>query len=345
MTNTNYSVKKRKSVGIIVLALLLSAHVSAKVDSYLGAYGYAGQWSLIPTQSESPGSMGIGGGLGFMYELQAGPAYSQTQFLFNVGAGALGGWTRFTQAKTLTLTLENQRDLQGDLFDYVYEIKNRHDKYSNIGVQVPLMVGVQHKYFYLLVGAKVDASLWAQAATDANVITYGKYAEFGDTRKTPMPEYQFFDGRMISSEPQKTKLNLNVDLSLEVGGRLGIVNEAVGYDVPNRNIEYRLAAFVDYGLFDMHVSGTREALTTPMVYDTDENSANYVYEGTSMVDRIQTNDIMATHNFAKAVNNLMVGVKFTVLFQLPKAGKCVTCSYNASRRRSSGARRRMKYEE
>ena len=65
-----------------------------------------------------------------------------------------------------------------------------------------------------------------------------------------------------------------------------------------------------------------------------------------MVDGVVLNDVMSTDGFAKAVNNLVVGLKFTILFQLPEPGTCVICrdAYKKSTPRYGG-RRGMKYEE
>jgi len=99
---------------------------------------------------------------------------------------------------------------------------------------------------------------------------------------------------------------------------------------------------VDYCVLDMHKEvKDQQSLTTPTVYD-----AQSAYGTRTMIDGLTTNDIMSTDGFAKSVNNLMVGLKFTVLFQLPEAGQCVICrdAYRSSATRGGG-RRGMKYEE
>lgn len=347
MKNTNYSVKNLHSYGILLLALLVCGSVSAKVNNYVGAYANLGEWSMIPSNSKYAGSLGVAGGLGFQYELQAGGTYSPTRFLFDVGVGAWGGMTSYLQSSDMVKPLLNQRDLQNQVFDYYYEVQGRKDSYNNVAVQVPLMIGVQHKRFYMLVGAKMNASIWTKTSSTANLNTYGDYTKYGYGIFRDMPQYQFFSNKSLKGGV-KTSLNLDIDLSFEIGGRIGVINDAVGYDVPKRRIEYRLAAFVDYGLLDLHNQGTKQMLETPTLYDNNPASPDYVYQSESMIrpDKLVMNDIMSTDGFASAVNNLMVGLKFTVLFQLPEPGQCVICrdAYGSSIRRSSG-RRGMKYEE
>ena len=331
--------KNHQSYWVLLLAVLISGTVNAKVNNYVGAYANVGEWSMLPSQSEYGASFGVSGGLGFLYELQAGPTYSPTRFLMDIGVGAQGGMTAYIQGSNMQVRLPNQRDLNDDEFDYVYEVKDRHDQYDNIGVQVPILFGVQHKRFYMLAGIKVDACLYKKAKATAMIDTYGDYKAFDPFYN--MPEYQFFNNKPLKGTAEANLSTINVDLSFEIGGRLGLLTDAVGYDVPKRKIEYRLAAYVDYGLFDNHAKRTLDGFIAPNVYNAEE-----AYGTNTMIDNLVINDIMSTTNFASKVSNLMVGLKFTVLFQLPEPGQCVICrdAYRSSASRGGG-RRGMKYEE
>ena len=347
MKNTNISVKKHQSYLVLLFALLICGQIEAKVNNYVGAYASVAEWSLMPANSDYSTSFGATGGLGFLYELQAGPTYSPTRFLMDVGLGAFGGASIFSQSNKATLPALPGTDSDGDNFDFIYEINSRKDAYNTIALQVPLMVGVQHKAFYMLAGVKLHYFLWTQANASALVTTYGHYDDLigvtgnGDLRD--LPAQQFISNQSKIQKSNST-LNFDLDLSFEIGGRIGIINEDVGYDVPKRKIEYRLAAFVDYGLMDVHQSGTKDMWTTPGRYDA----------STSMINNLVLNDIMSTRKvdnkgaikpFADKVNSFMFGLKFTVLFQMPEPGQCVICrdAYTSSARRFGRAR--MKYEE
>ena len=346
--NTSKSVKNHPTYGILLLALLFCGSVNARVqvNHYVGGYGQVGEWSLLPSQSNYSASLGVAGGAGFIYELQAGHTYSPVRFLFNVGVGATGGMTAYSQRVNQTEALLNQRDLQNEPFDYIYEIKDRQDRYTNVALHVPFMFGVQVKRFYALAGVKVYANIWTKAHSKATVTTLGRYADFDDFGENGWPEYQFFAGEPIQSDIN-TSLNLDMDLSVELGARLGEINYGVGYDVPKRKMEYRIAAFLDYGLLDIHTKGTKPSIVLPERYDIDPASPNYVYKTRTMVDKLVMNDIMSTNAFASMVNNLVVGVKFTVLFQLPEQQRCVLCqdAYFSTVRTYGRSRRGMNYEE
>jgi hypothetical protein len=243
-----------------------------------------------------------------------------------------------------------QTDLDGDPFTYIYEIQDRHDQYNNLAVQVPIMIGVQHRKFYMLAGVKVGANVLTRAHSTAIVNTFGRYQDpnnkliFDDFRN--MPEYQFFTDLPQQKSAPASPLNLNLDACLEIGGRLGVVNYAVGYDVPKRKVEYRLAGFLDYGLLDIHKQQTLESIKLPIGYniENDKESTAPVYKTRTMVEKLEVNDIMSTNGFAASVKNLMVGLKFTILFQLPEPGQCVLCrdAYGTSINPRHGS---LKYEE
>ena len=154
------TLKNRQTYFVLLLALLISGAMQAKVSNYIGASAQIADWTLMPAQSQYGSSFGPVGGVGFVYEMQAGKKYSSTQFLFDLGVGAWGGMTAFSQGSNKVVTLDGQRDLQGDPFSYVYEIKNRNDYYTNIAVQVPVLLGFQHKAFYMLVGIMVLVMLY-----------------------------------------------------------------------------------------------------------------------------------------------------------------------------------------
>ena len=292
-----------------------------------------------------------------MYELQARSKYNPTRFLLNVGVGAFGGLTAFAQTNEATAVLKDQYDLDGDQFDYVYDLRDRHDQYTDIALQVPLMVGVQYGKFYALIGAKVYSHFYTKSHSTGILSTYGKYSEFDEFRD--MPEYQFFTNIALPRAGQKdpkTSLKLDIDASIEIGGRLGVISDGTGFDVPKRTVECRLAGFVDYGLMDIHYSLDKPQLgafdntgaVVPLEGNLGYNDATTapVYNTESMINNLVLTDIMSTSGFASKVNNLFVGLKFTILFQLPEPQKCVMCTDGyVSSASSGGSRRGMKYEE
>jgi hypothetical protein len=166
MKNTNYSVKKSvkkyQSYGILLLALLFCGSVHAEFKHYVGGFGQVGEWSLMPSSSSYSSSLGVAGGLGFAYELQAGRKYKPFRLLFDLGVCATYGTTSYNKTTNAVVPMLNQKGLNGIKFDYIYDISDRKDKYTDLAVHVPVLIGVQYRRFYALAGVKVYAHMWTQ---------------------------------------------------------------------------------------------------------------------------------------------------------------------------------------
>ena len=315
MKNTNKIVKIVQRYLILSLLAVFSVAANAQIKNHIGLWGEVGEWSLLPQASQYPNSLGVAGGLGLMYDLQY-----KKHLIFDIGVGVNYGMTSFNRSSSAADTLFNQVDLQGESFNYVYQINDRHDQYRNMMIQVPVMIGGQWGRFYGLVGVKAGLSLLTKSFSKANITTFGDYAFFDDFKS--MPEYQFFDN-VPFEKSFDAKFRFNLDVSAEIGLRLGFLTDLRGFDVPKSKVQYRLGLFADYGLLDIHTADNRTALTLPSGYNTGETAP--VYGTRTMLDNITMNDVMTTSGFASAVHNLLVGVKFTVLFELPEPRQCVIC--------------------
>ncbi len=297
------------------------------VKHLLGLYVEGGEWSLLPYDSKLNSSMGAAGALGFAYDLQAG------HFILNTGVGVNYGATYFGIDDWNT-TLADQTDKEGDTFDYIYKLHARQDAYSNLAVQVPLLLGGQYKRFYALAGVKFTYNAMTRTSTVADLNTVGRYYGIDASGKktamfddfTNMPEYQFYENYSLKQKA-KSSFNVDLDVSVEIGARLGFMTDDTGYDVPKSRTQYRLALFADYGLLDLHTAGDKALITTPSTYNADD-----------MLSGIQTNDILSTTKAAGSVKNLFIGVKFTILFELPQSGTCLMCrdGYRSSAKHRKG---------
>ena len=303
-------IMKRRLYTGIGLLLCCSMIATAQVKNYISLWGNVGEASLLSKLDNMPtnGSMGVGGGLGVGYELNA------NHFLFTVGVSANIAHSAFNLSGGESTF--DAIDTQGDPLEFIISTNKRKDVYTNTSVQVPLMIGGEFGRFYFLAGAKFDLSVNCATNVKATVRTVGDYTNtLGFIDKfTNMPEHGFYENAEFNAQQGKIKFNPNVMASAEIGWRLGLIAKGTGYDVPKPKTIYRIALFADYGLLDLHQRGQKEFFTwTDAVIDYD--CLNY----------IGMNDVLSTNRAPKAVNNLLVGVKFTVLFQLPERKACVIC--------------------
>lgn len=348
--------KKIYSYVFLLIALLISGGVKAEIKHYIGANAVAGEWSLwSPTtiKAADVASIGIGGSVGFNYEMQVGDPIGHTRFLFDVGLSIIGGTTTYSVGnKDYRGDLTSDQDPYNDHSDFYFHhnVINRRDNYTKIAAQVPILIGVQHKRFYMLAGVKAGYNALGSAKTTCLITTYGEYPDVDGS-------YIRQNGPQFYSTPQKREVKytdvalypFTIDGTLEIGGRLGEINDATGFDVPKRKIEYRLAAFADFTLIGGYRQwkGVDKIIDFP-TYDPTKDMIQGVmpYDILSCVQETQKKN-NKIDNGSPIGRNVMVGIKFTILFQMPEKGKCLLChdNYNGGWSPSSGRGRRVHYEE
>ena len=311
-------VKNNLKYSLIAVWLLIGSAFAAarntEVKHLMGVSAEVGEWSLLPQNSTLNPSLGGAGSVGFVYDLQAG------HFLLDCGVGITGGQTTF-KVPDWSYTFSDQTDSEGDMFEYVCSVNKRTDAYSNLAVKIPLLLGGQYKRFYALAGVKFSFNALTQTAITANLSAYGQYFQYVNGQKVYMfdrffdtPPYtdEFFANRELKSN-EKTSFNVNLDVSVEIGARLGFMTDHTGFDVPKSKVQYRLAVFADYGVTDLHKAQSFSSVVV--------NSKNVG----SSENALQMHNILSTENVASVVNNLLVGIKFTVLFELPQTKGCIIC--------------------
>lgn len=304
-----------------IIAVLLVASVGAwgrnsDVKHFMGLSVEAAEWSLLPAESKLTSSLGIAGSAGFVYDMQAG------HFLLDFGVGVTGGTTKF-RVPDRSYTIADQTDKEGDTFDYICQVNNREDAYSNLAVKIPVLLGGQWKRFYALAGVKFGFNALTKADMGASLTAYGHYFQYMDGHKEytfdrffDEPPYtdEFFANRKIKSSAD-AQFNVNIDVSLEIGARLGFMTDHTGFDVPKSKVQYRLALFADYGVLDLH---------KPQSF----NPVDIHAKVGSVENALQMNHILSTADVASSINNLLIGIKFTVLFELPQRPSCIICRDN-----------------
>lgn len=310
----------------LILSLFLLAIPEVWSQGYIALSVEAGEHSWLgkmPTCNVN-GSLGAGGGLGLHYEVQ------HKGFLFTFGVQGNVHHSLFQSEQEISFWADDgdqqikhaysAEGIYGN-FTYQYNFYDRRDQYTNVVVQVPLMFGGQVGNFYALAGAKFQTmSLWAQAVTDAKYtskgIYPGMYAGMGDQTFQHMPEHGFFDEQYLA--PQKTKADflLNALVSAEIGYTTD-VKPYFNHNNRRKYYRFRVGAYADYGVLNGYrFNYDATSYVTPL-YNS-ETAATAMKE-------IQVTHILDTSDRAAIIRPLQVGVKFTVLFQLPQPKICVIC--------------------
>ena len=284
-----------------------------ELKNYMGVWVEGGAASLLTGDHEVANSVGGGGALGFAYELQT------NHFLFNLGAGVKADYNALP-IDEYEFKLKNQ-GVAPDLYTYYAYSTQRKDCYTDVSVHVPVMFGGQWNRFYFLAGVKGDFSVLGLSKIKGQLSVDGQY----NGQEQMFSETEGFKGLWGGesySFSDKTKFNIDVDASVEVGGILGYIQEGTGYDVPKTRTTFKLAVFADYGLLNIHSSVV-----------TDDSKAGQ-YPATKCTTTVgdytvgpdmEFIDILNSSEVVNPVHKLFVGVKFTVLFELPKSKGCTIC--------------------
>jgi len=266
---------------LLFIALLMGA-AALQAQHWLGLAMEADMaWQLdrIPLTTAK-----IGGGtaLDLRYQLQVNLLTVETGIGAAYTLNALG-----IQDTTLQIPMMDNR---GKPLTFVGQLKNRQDLSRNLALHIPLLIGVEYRRFYGLAGAKVSVNLLSRTQQTALLRTSGEYDMYYEPL-TDMPEHGFHD-----YQRQETRGSMRVQTDLRVAAEVGMVfNTYRGYT------KYRLGAFVEYGVFDVRKSEAKELLTADMS-DGMYLTMNHVYS--------------SFYQASSPVNNLLVGLRFSILFYL-----------------------------
>jgi hypothetical protein len=300
--------KTHKLLFVLCLIVSFQFNLSAQTthNIYLGATGGYSSFLL----KDAPGftaSGSWGGGFGAGYELNA------RAFILQLGAeftylNAGLGLENFTQQVDL---IDDDNPSESYTGNYAFSGNSDHYRFGNLNV--PLMFGFRVGSFYLLAGGKVGFSLSARSATTTTVLSSGTYPGYIDDFED-MPNHSFSE--TIEKNEFTGKFPINAYLSGELGFYLNAEPaKKTKYYVASSagKTKYRVSVFADYGMMNLRGNTINESLTI----NREDVTSPY---------RPYLNSLIRSENMRGSVlNNLFVGLRFTVLFGFEQERKGCGC--------------------
>ena len=267
---------------------------AAMMDKINGAYLGAGTVNQTNALQQLKG--GPGAGLDVMYNLEYGHFLFETglDFRFLNSTSAYGFQaTRLDRTYGATYTY---------LFDNLRETRNM------LEIGLPVMFGAQFSRYYFLVGAKVHYGL---------PMGYSQKGQYDITVKDPafidpygMGIYDLngqTDQKMVFRQPDVSvaaEIGLDLDewLQAQPDKKAKKAKVKPGQRLPfgRQHIHYRVALFAEYGV--LNTNGTPKA--DPVAFD-----ANTV--------EVKNGNTLLAMNGDTKLNNLFVGAKFAIQFEVP----------------------------
>ncbi len=236
---------------------------------------------------------GIGGLMGLGYEFNHGLFILKTGGEFDF---------KHVQNNLKPFRVEaDMYDTEGDEVLFHYQFNRCVERYDIAYANIPVLLGIQFpNLYYFLAGGKFGIHLVGQARINSNLRTYGVYPQFIDPFEE-MPDH-FYVGSKALKASNPVGLNFNAIASFEFG-------KVIFPGKRNSRTHYRLAGFADYGLMNLNlnqINGDGNIVRLPISAD-----------GSSNVLDVQHNSLFTSNQMQdKTINSLLVGVKFTVLFDV-----------------------------
>lgn len=315
----------RKIRVILVLTLLLvlipmtTFAKEVAITNQLGIYVGGGMSSLLGnyqrTSTDIVAIPKIGGGMnmGVEYGLE------YRHLLFRVGA-EIDYSINNTMFDVVAFSMNVK---EYPTMQYHYELNNYIEQDTYGVLCVPIKIGASFAHWYCLAGAKIGLFSFANYSRSATDITIWASDEDVIDPMINLPTHQLQTYHVGSEERAIELSSFNAMLSAEIGIKLDaelwrkssqrvVVDDMQG---KRSRVHYQLALVADYGLTNLH-----------------EYRANPIpYHGMKQGGLVEVKDVskfslgsMLGYEPYKDVrlNNLFVGVKLSVHFELPRKAKC-----------------------
>lgn len=299
-------------IWVLIIGLVIEmspAYAASKLNPndrhMLGFWGSLGYSGLLHNRTESKIPSGVAPAIGVGYR------YSHNNFIFQTGLEGQYAW----MTCVMPLEIYQQRMVDSDInhepFMMTAAISDRKEVYQTANVQLPLYVGYERGYFYALAGVTAGLNVYGTASSKGTLDTRAEYERLiGVMEEMPNHGLTRID---VNSGSKTFHTNINVMAHVEIGGRLDKFYQKTGFRAKRHTHRLYLAAFADYGVLNVHQNTSAGELIE--------------LDFTEGVNATVTPLLISNQMLGKRINPLVAGVKFTVMFELPKHGKSYIYDY------------------
>lgn len=256
--------------------------------------------------------MGGGASIGVGYR------YYRNQFLFATSLQCKYTYFSFSMANMIDSVW--LVDEQNEKYVLKADATECSDRNHALHLQLPLLVGMEWKRFYFLVGPMASLNVFGRTITDGDLTTSAYYPQYIGWM-FDMPTHDL----MTQSVSHYRQLQLNFDLlaHIEIGWRLGRLPNPREIALQPTIHRFYLALFADIGCLNILYAAQNSNLTPRLWHETTTDA-----DGKSFTTFNLTPTIMSRELYGRKLNEFYVGVKFTAAIELPKKKPCVLCDDN-----------------
>lgn len=230
--------------------------------------------------------------------------------------------------------------------DYYMNFHKLREQQNRLSINLPIMFGAQFQRYYFMVGAKASLSLLGNFSTKSLMTTWLVDPMIIDPLEN-IPNHT------LTTRQVKGKGGLDFGIDIAASAEFGVIMDewmpeswlSIGKGRNKMPVSYRLGAFVDYGVININANApktrgnakTNGSFSFNPSTNTFDNSHTVVSfpgvtadaNGTitvpgSVMDQVYPTSLLKSHlSRDTKLNSLVVGAKFTVLFQVSPKPKPV----------------------
>lgn len=230
--------------------------------------------------------------------------------------------------------------------DYYMKFHKYREQHNRLSINLPIMFGAQFNRYYFMVGAKASLSMLGNYSTRTKMTTWL-------VDPTIIDPLEDIPNHTLTTTVVKSKGNLDFGIDIAASAEFGVIMDewmpeswlSIGRGRNKKPISYRLGAFVDYGVVNINANAPKTKGNqktngsfsfNPSTNNFDNSHSIPAFPGVTpdangtlnvpggVMNQVSTNSLLASHlSRDTRLNSLVVGAKFTVLFQVSPKPKPV----------------------
>lgn len=307
----------------------VAAYMTRDISHRVGMWGQVGYSAILPTKfdyTEEPplgfqpkAIGGVGGGAGLGYQLQ------YKSFLFTTGA-ELQMYNSHTQLGNIVREFSVA---QYASMHYAYDYQMQ-DYWQAGYVQIPLMFGMELSDWYWQLGGKVGLNVIGTSRLSGQLTTRIMDDELIDDLHN-IPSHALVDNYDFNSQQSMVHFGVNAAVAAEIGISLDrwlrpqIKNKRKMTDAQRfaRSMHYRVALFAEYGVLNINnVTNIKDNASDIPADFTSVLDGQPLADPSDLYNKVTYGSALSTGSARNAyLNPLLVGVKVTMFYELPRKDK------------------------
>ena len=188
-------------------------------------------------------------------------------------------------------------DTKGTPFQYNGLISDRRDISNTMSLRIPLMVGTEWDYVYMMAGVKLNINAMSTNKSIARMTTSGSYDIYYEVI-TNVPSHGFVDHERVESSSY-FKYNIDLRPCVEIGA---VLNNSP-YTYSRKRNKMHLGVYAEFGVLNTLPYDRNAILMTPSVNQYMQVNMSHIY----------------TTSTVSSLNNIEIGVRYTAFFRIQKS--------------------------